>query len=135
VRFFFYGTLLDDPLRDAVIGRRISLVPATLRGWHRFARRGVPWPSIAPMPSASVDGGLAGGISDEERRRLDAYEGASFAVIEVEPVLEDGTDVPALMFVQAVAEPVTALTWRLDEWQRRHRAVTLRALGGDGDPG
>ena len=128
MRFFFYGTLLDDELRAVVIGRAVPLSAATLPGWRRFGQRGVPWPGIAPALGAKVEGGIVEGIQPGERQRLLAYEGSGFELIELETVLADGSRVPTLTFLPHDRPRPTGLPWRLELWQRRHRNATLRTL-------
>ena len=78
MRFFFYGTLLDEAVRRRVLGgatRRVTMTPAVLDGWIRYFRRGIPYRMIRPHAGSAVEGAVAAGIDREAARLLDAYEG------------------------------------------------------------
>lgn len=89
MRFFFYGTLIDEAVRRAVLGRHAPLrvEPARLGGWRRVAVPGKAYPVVLAEPQASVDGVLARGLTAAARRRLEGYEDADlYAVVEVEVI-------------------------------------------------
>ena len=55
---FIYGTLRDDALREAVLGRPTPLRPATLPD-HRVMRvAGETFPMVVPSPGNLLEGAL-----------------------------------------------------------------------------
>src|SRR5512134_3020809 len=77
MRFFFYGTLMDEDVRRAVLGVR-ALAPverATLEGWRRVKKAGVSYPVIVRARNHKVDGVLMHGIDRRAHELLLEYEG------------------------------------------------------------
>jgi hypothetical protein len=86
MEYFFYGTLMDDDVLGAVIGRRplpACRATARLRGYRRVFKRWATYPVLIEEPGASVDGVLVHGISRREAVRLDRFEGALYREAEV----------------------------------------------------
>ncbi|MGE0434018.1 MAG: gamma-glutamylcyclotransferase family protein [Planctomycetota bacterium] len=77
MQLFAYGTLIDRALLESKIGHAAggSPQPARLDGYRRThdARRGYPW--VTPDESQCVIGVVWSGLSDDDMRLLDAYEG------------------------------------------------------------
>jgi hypothetical protein len=104
MRFFFYGSLLDEAVRRRVLGpleRALVLEPATLEGWRRWRRRGLPWPMLRRAPGKRVDGVLAGPVSAAGARLLGRYEGRLYRTRALYVRRSDGRRLPALVFVPA----------------------------------
>lgn len=136
MRVFFYGTLMDEAVRRAVLGataRRLSIVPATLAGWRRVHVRGRDYPVVVPAAGRTVDGALADGIDAAGIRRLDAFETAEYRRRMLEVRTEAGETRPAWVYVAVDAAVATAMPWDFEVWRRRHQAGFLRRLtAGDG---
>jgi ADP-ribose pyrophosphatase len=128
MRFFFYGTLLDDALRRIVIGRDMALGEATLAGWRRRGVAGKPYPMIERDPAGSVAGGVTGDLGAGEIARLRHYEGDGYELIAAG--IRDGTgaEIAAEIFVPLAGSLVGAGDWSLADWQRKHRAGVLERL-------
>ncbi len=118
-----YGTLLDDDLRAAVLGRRVPVVPLSLRGWRRVFVRRRSYPTLIPWRSGYVAAARLDGLDDGDWQRLIAYEGAEYALA---PVHQDGLD--AKIFL-AAAGLASQRAWTLDAWRRRFKPAALRAAG------
>ena len=61
MRFFFYGSLLDNDVTALVIGRRLppsAWVPATLTGFSRRKAKGVTYPVAIRDPKGKVEGAV-----------------------------------------------------------------------------
>jgi hypothetical protein len=128
MRFFFYGTLLDDDVRRAVLGKLapVETEAARLSGWRRFSLAGVSFPIARPDPTASIDGLLVRGLTPEAGRLLDIYEGVGYARRTVELV----SGVSSILYVEDGSRSFTALPlpWDLDTWVRRHKKAYLALL-------
>jgi hypothetical protein len=136
MRFFFYGTLMDEDVRRAVLGVR-ALAPAeraTLDGWRRVKKAGVSYPVIVRARNHKVDGILMHGIDRRAHELLLEYEGDEYAMIGVE-VRAGDAKVSARMFVPRPGLPVRGRgPWDLAAWQRRHKRRFLGAMQLRGKP-
>jgi gamma-glutamylcyclotransferase (GGCT)/AIG2-like uncharacterized protein YtfP len=128
LQFFFYGTLLDDELRRAVIGHSTTLVPATLTGWRRFTAKGKPFPMIVRDPAAAVDGAVSATLDARAVARLRRYEGHGYETTTVRVVRGDGTAAMVEAFLPRAGSLAPGGEWSLAEWQRRDRALALEQL-------
>lgn len=133
MRYFFYGTLMDDDVRRVVLGRRAprTVTPAVLEGWGRVLVAGASYPAIVRRAGARVDGVLARGIDAAAARRLDRYEGAEYVAIEAEVrTSARSTPVTAIVFVPRPGHVRTrAGKWDFDIWRRRRKRSFLAKLG------
>ena len=136
MRFFFYGTLMDEDVRRAVLGVR-SLAPterATLDGWRRVKMAGVSYPMIVRARNHRVDGVLMHGIDGRARDLLQRYEGNEYTILSVEVRAGDSV-LTAKMFVPRPGMTVRGRgPWDLDTWRRRHKRRFLGGLQFIGKP-
>lgn len=136
MRFFFYGTLIDPDVRRIVLGDgepgTEALEDAALAGWERRAVAGASYPIIVARAGGVVDGILARGLGAVGRRRLIAYEGAGYDLIDVRVALTDGRLRDALVFAPARRGALVpdAAAWRYETWLRRHKNAFLREIAG-----
>lgn len=130
VDFFFYGTLLDAAVREAVVGRAVPDAcgePAVLEGYKRVAVRGVTYPVILPDPAGSAPGMVFRGFAPHECARLSQFEGERYDARRRRVVLEaGGTDRP-WVYVPVLRVPALARSWSFEDWARRHRARYVAA--------
>ncbi|HEX2313221.1 MAG TPA: gamma-glutamylcyclotransferase family protein [Thermomonospora sp.] len=75
---FVYGTLRFPEVLSILLGRVPELEPATAAGWRVKALPGAVYPGLVPDPDAVAEGLLMTGLSEDERRLLDAYEGEEY---------------------------------------------------------
>jgi hypothetical protein len=137
MRFFFYGTLMDEDVRRAVLGVR-SLAPtekATLYGWRRVKMAGVSYPMIVRARNHKVDGILMHGIDGRARDLLQRYEGDEYAILGVDVETGDTSVLSARMFVPRPGLTVRGRgPWHLETWRRRHKRRFLGGLQFIGKP-
>ncbi len=74
---FAYGTLLDQRLVQGLLEHPVADEPARLLDFARTELPGLGYPTLVAAPGASVEGLLYRGLSAEDYRRLDAYEGVA----------------------------------------------------------
>ena len=135
--FFFYGTLLDDDVRAAVLGRDLPAeapVAATLAGFRRVPVAGHGFPVVIVDPRGRVEGALLGGLGAGAAARLSYFEGPEYHP-RLCPIGDSGgTAHAAWVFVPAPRQPFTPGlrprpgAWDLAGWQRRHKARYMRGL-------
>lgn len=125
MRYFFYGTLTDSELREALLGG-VAVSPARLRGWKRTALPGVPWPGIMAAAGAHVDGVVTALLTQRQRRRLHRYEGRGYRCAQV-AVCTAGRMVQAALFVP-LRPPLTPVEWDPAAWRRIAKPAALRVV-------
>ena len=128
---FFFGTLMDRDVRQAVLGRPTpehALEPASLRGWCRRPVAGRTYPMLAPHPAGQVDGVLVHGLDAHDRRRLDHYEGEEYIVAEMKVISGRGGRRNALVYVCRPGVAAGRGPWRLRDWQSRHKRAALARI-------
>jgi hypothetical protein len=134
MRFFFYGTLLDDAVREIVLGaaraRALRLGPASLPGWRRAFMRGRSYPVVVPSAGDSVDGLLADGVDREGYRRLGAFESDEYVERTLRVVAPDGAEVRALVYAAGPRARIGDRAWSFEDWRREHRAAFLKRIEG-----
>jgi Gamma-glutamyl cyclotransferase, AIG2-like len=71
---------------------RARFTPAVLQGYRRQPVIGMPYPAITPKPGFSVKGFYLSGLTDNDMRKLDNYEGSAYARKKVNVVLYETND-------------------------------------------
>ena len=130
-RFFFYGTLLDRDLQEAVIGRAVvegALVAASIAGFRRVRAAGQTYPILVPgLAKDRVDGAIAQGFTRAEIDRLIAYEGDGYALTTLPALLAAGGTTTVQVFLPvAGALKASNEPWDFARWQREDKPRTLR---------
>lgn len=129
--FFFYGTLMDADIRNAVLGKftkNETVSPARLPGWRRVGVRGRSYPVIVPAAGAAVDGvsvSFADGAERPVTDLLTAFEGDEYRLVALE--LAPGNIVS--VFAGSRRCHPTGRAWSFSDWQRRHKRAFLAAIG------
>lgn len=142
MRFFFYGTLIDDDVRalvlDGVPDRCAAdgdPVPARLEGWRCACVRAKSYPAAVRRNGAVMDGVLTGSLSQAAVRRLVAYEGPEYerrsvTVLPARPDRGWGDGVDAEIFAAGPLCRTTPVDWNFETWQQRHKRRFLAELRG-----
>lgn len=131
MRLFFYGTLMDEDIRTAVLGGDVlpdSIAPAILNGWRRVGVAGKPYPTLIPHPTGRVSGLAVSGLDPAQMRRLLRYEGEEYCLSEVRIVLECGALAPARAFLCRPGIRASPHEWRLAQWRRHHKSAALARI-------
>lgn len=126
---FAYGTLMWPEVFEAVVGRRLPSVPVVLRGFKRLRVKNACYPAIVRSPDDEVEGVIYRGLSGEEMRRLDAFEGAEYQRIECE--VHD-TRVSVYVFVDAFRARLEDAPWKPESIDDESRARFSREIRGEG---
>ncbi|GAA2397750.1 hypothetical protein GCM10010191_00520 [Actinomadura vinacea] len=72
---FVYGTLRFPEILEILLGRVPRLTPAAVPGWRVRALPGVDYPGLVADPGGTAEGMLIAGLTEDERRVLDEFEG------------------------------------------------------------
>jgi gamma-glutamylcyclotransferase (GGCT)/AIG2-like uncharacterized protein YtfP len=130
VPLFVYGTLRDFNLRKAVLGYTLgqgSVIPARLPGFRVVHLPGRTYPGLLLAKDETTSGALLQDLTEADRKRLDAYEGSEYRLDHVTVECE-GNSIAAAVYQTLAPLPLHAKPWSLEEWQQRHKAVTLAGL-------
>jgi hypothetical protein len=125
MNYFFYGTLLDPAVLASVLGRVVAPAcgqAAVLPGYRAVYRRGAVYPVLVVDHAAETAGRLVSGLSAADARRLAVFEGSGYGCVIVGVSLPGQGILQARAFLPRAPRLASGRTWRLDEWQRRHRA-------------
>lgn len=115
---FFYGTLCHAPLLEAVLGRPVEMLPATLSDHASFWAKDQTFPLIIAKPGSAALGCLITDLSDEDLSRLDFYSGGFGAVPQAVTVDADGPR-PARAVFPDVSQWKLGEAWWLEDWAAR----------------
>lgn len=135
MRFFFYGTLMDEDVLGRVLGRAPApeaIVPATLDGYRRTGIRGRHYPMIVASAAGQVRGILVHGLDTEDGVRLTWYESDQYDIVSVHPRHDGGRQHQAWTFMPRPGSMIPAGDWSLADWQRRHKAESMVRLAAAG---
>mmetsp|Transcript_21917 Transcript_21917/g.47842 ORF Transcript_21917/g.47842 Transcript_21917/m.47842 type:complete len:145 (+) Transcript_21917:31-465(+) len=119
---FVYGTLMAPEVVKRLINRVPTFKPATLKGFVRYKVKDQVYPAIVPSAESAVQGKVITNLSAEELKVLDAYEADEYYRQTVKPVLEDGTEVTADVYIwKDKYRPLLVLEdWDYDVWRADH---------------
>ncbi|MGE0253785.1 MAG: gamma-glutamylcyclotransferase family protein [Alphaproteobacteria bacterium] len=132
MRFFFYGTLMDGEVREAVLGpaaARLQVRQARLGGYRRVHAPGQSWPVLVRAAGGQVDGIAADGVDTALARVLLRYEGPDYRLARCRVRLAGGATAVAAVFLPRVA-PGAGRPWRYDVWRATARPTFLARLRG-----
>lgn len=135
---FVFGTLLDAEVLGEVLGEsraageaklqgRTSPVrtrSAHLAGYSAVVLTGQHYPVLRQSPGDRVPGQLLDGLTREHWRRLVWFEGSQYDVDHCR--IDVGTTtIDARVFASENRTLTTDAPWRLDHWQKTHKADYL----------
>ncbi|MFN0041972.1 MAG: gamma-glutamylcyclotransferase family protein [Alphaproteobacteria bacterium] len=130
-RFFFYGTLLDEDVRRATLGREpdpTDTVTARLPGYRVARAAGRAYPVLAPEVGAVAAGVMVRAVREGEAARLFHYEDSGYDAVEVSVVDGRGRTRMAWVFMPGRSLAAMADDWSFAEWQAQHKARVLPGI-------
>jgi Gamma-glutamyl cyclotransferase, AIG2-like len=123
---FFYGTLLDDDLRLAVIGRRLRpdrYEAAYIEDYRRVYVTGAWYPTLVPASSERTEGLLLRRLDAADLCRLMDYEGEGFMLVERCVIGRRSGPRTAGVFLARPSLAASTVSWSFEIWRRRHKRV------------
>eukprot|EP00882_Tetradesmus_deserticola_P009645 GHRQ01010183.1.p1 GENE.GHRQ01010183.1~~GHRQ01010183.1.p1 ORF type:complete len:164 (+),score=28.61 GHRQ01010183.1:245-736(+) len=131
---FVYGTLMAPEVLQLLIKRVPKSRAATLNGYARYRVKEQVFPAIIPAKSSSkVTGMVLMELSRSELDILDVYESEEYYRAAVEPEVEDGTKVPADVYIwKDEHKHKLDGEWSYDEWRQLHLHRWVERLTPDG---
>jgi hypothetical protein len=125
VDFFFYGTLRDADVRDAVMGpgAATTVSDAELPGFRCVPAEGGRFPGVVRAPGAAATGVLAAGVSLDVAARLSFFEGEGYDYgVELCRVVDRERARKAWVFLPSGRLRLGAGRWDIEVWRRRFKA-------------
>jgi len=119
---FIYGTLLDDDLRQIVLGRPIENAPAVLNGYACKSVAGRLFPALEPQPDAQTLGAVIQGLTEPDLRAIDFYLDAALFARMPTKISLNGQIVQAVVHLPCDPRLLLEGDWSLSE----HRALALQ---------
>ena len=130
VSFFFYGTLLDPDVRQAVFADRtpeLALQAADLYGYRRVRAREGSYPVLMQASQGRVRGALAEGLDREALLRVAHFEGPDYLPYPLALRTANGP-CRAWTLLPHRRRSGGGGTWTLQLWQRREKARAMRNI-------
>lgn len=111
---FTYGSLMLSFVFQRVTGRSPRSIDARLQHWKRFQVKGESFPAIMPSLGDTVQGILWVGITQEELRKLDDFEGVLYQRVSVDVTDSAGLRYPAEVYRWTKTDGLIDTPWDLD---------------------
>lgn len=126
---FVYGTLLDDELRTAVIGRHRPLMMAIGHDARSQTVASTKLPALVKAAGIQASGALVWGLSDTEWKRVAQYEGDDYVLgeIEVSPT-DGGPEITGYAFFARKGVGLLSASWEASSWPPQARDALLREI-------
>jgi len=132
--FFFYGSLMDLELLEAVIDRQASHLffrPGWLTGYVAETAHGYTFPTLVKQAGSRVDGLITHGLTDDDVARIAYFEDTEYAPATLD-VTTTETDIAAQVFMATTTLNSSGERWSFDHWRRHHKpllvAVTRKVM-------
>jgi hypothetical protein len=129
---FAYGTLQDEDVLAAVLGRPIdvqALHQASSPDFKAVAYPGRVYPALVPCPGQAAPGRLIGSLDALDLAVLDAFEGDEYQRSTI-PVLQDGQTITAQAYLPVITIPASAPAWSLERWSAEHKPQVIAGETG-----
>lgn len=132
--FFFYGSLMDVEMLEAVIDRasdHLSFTTAALGGYVAETAHGYTFPTLVPRAGGLVSGIVTHGLTDEDVDRIAYFEDTEYAPVGVE-VSTGHARLAARTFMSTASLRSSGEAWDFGLWRLHHKpvlvAVTRRVM-------
>ena len=132
--FFFYGSLMDLELLEAVLHRdaaHLVLRPGWLTGYVAETALGYTFPTLVERAHGRVDGIVTHGLTAGDVARIAYFEDTEYTPTTLDITTAE-TDVAAQVFMGTTALKSTGEPWDFTHWRDHHKplllAVTRRVM-------
>jgi hypothetical protein len=128
MHYFFFGTLRDRDILEAVIDRPIPAEwakPATLEGFRLVQLREEGFPALVPHRDGAVDGIVVDWLIERDLQRILFFESVDYASRDLTVVLIDGEPVDARIFSASGEADHTDEPWHFESWVERKKEADL----------
>ncbi len=127
---FAYGSLINDEILMSLLGRRLTKTTVTLINYKRVKVAGEEYPAIRPNQGSIVEGILISGLSSDDIRCLDHYEGDCYERIPVTVVTADNKQqhCETYIFKPEYYDMLSNEDWCNEEFRNHHMQQFLSRL-------
>lgn len=130
---FTYGSLMFEPVWQAVVGRACPAEAACVSGFQRLRMRGESYPVALPATSEhQISGRLYCNLGRRDLLRLDRFEGRAYRRLQVSACLnaEGAEPKPAFIYVLAPGARHRVLNepWQPEQFRQYHLLQVLREV-------
>lgn len=125
--FFFYGSLMDRELLEAVLGRPatdLSFTTGWLDGYVAETALGYTFPTLIERRGERVDGIVARGLTQADIDRIAYFEDTEYSAVVVD-VSTAESDVSAQAYMATASLKTTGKAWAFDKWKKEHKPLLL----------
>lgn len=137
MRFFFFGTLMDRDVLDAVVERSPiggavggaavhARRPAWLEGYRRFTVLRETFPMVVAAPGHRMEGVVVEGLSSADIDRILFFESIEYAASSIDVSLADDSPLSAQCFLTNEGVDHNGDIWEYERWLAKHKADCLR---------
>lgn len=126
--FFFYGSLMDRDLLEAVLGRRangVTFTPGWLTGYVAEKAAGYTFPTLIKSRTGRVNGVVTQGLTQADADRIAYYEDNDEYAAQVVDIATATTDIAAQVFMAATQMMSSGEPWSFDHWKRHDKPLLL----------
>lgn len=119
VQCFFYGTLMHPKILERVTGsNRHRYIPAVLKDHFCSKLKNLDYPGTVRRTGATTAGMLVQGITNDELKRLDLFEGDEYIAQTVEvTAIETGTRYTCLTYIFQDQTVLEHTTWDFETFK------------------
>lgn len=125
--FFFYGSLMDRELLEAVIGRNAGHLKFTL-GWLKgFAAEiaaNYSFPTLIERRAGRVDGLIVEHLTATDVERIAYFEDEEYAPTIADVATAD-TEIAARFYVATTRLKSSGRPWNFEHWRRHDKPLLL----------
>jgi Gamma-glutamyl cyclotransferase, AIG2-like len=125
--FFFYGSLMDRDLLEAVIGRdanHLIFTPGWLKGYVAEVAANYSFPTLVESRHGRVDGLIAQQLSTADVERIAYFEDEDYTPI-VADIATAEAEISAQFYVATARLKSSGKAWNFDSWRRRDKPLLL----------
>jgi hypothetical protein len=126
--YFFYGSLMDRELLEAVLGRKASnltFVPGWLTDYVAETAKGYTFPTLLERKGGRVDGIVTHGLTQADADRIAYYEDNDEYSARVVDIGTATTDVAAQIFMAATPLMSSGEAWSFERWRKHDKPLLL----------
>jgi hypothetical protein len=125
--FFFYGSLMDDDLLEAVLGRkadRLTFAAGWLPGYAAEIAERYSFPTLVENRAGRVHGVIVKNLTAADVERIAYFEDTEYAPVIVDVATARG-DIAAQIYMAASTLKSSGKPWDFDTWRRRDKPLLL----------
>ena len=125
--YFFYGSLMDVDLLEAVLGRKadhLSFLPGWLDGYAVERAAGYTFPTLVESRTGRVNGVLTRGLTPDDAERVAFFEDEDYEQIVLDISTAD-SDISARLYVASPRLKSSGESWSFDRWRKHDKPLLL----------